>query len=92
MSEQRIAYPDNPIMAAAWLGSVRYAAMQAAIREQFRTETGHDLANVLNARGLDKSIDDATAHGKDVFDAFVDWHTAKIWGENPFPPASSEAA
>jgi hypothetical protein len=82
MAEQRIAYPDNPIMALAWLGCLQWAAEQPAIIKRFEEETGMSLKSP--ASGIERMIDEATGFRNAQFDRFVDWFNANVWGLDAF--------
>lgn len=83
MSE-RIAYPDNPIMAAAWFGCVMWVASVPEAIARFEAETGHRWLPGSVRSGIERMIDKATGHEAAVFDAFVDWVNINVWGEDPF--------
>ena len=84
MSEQRIAYPDDPLMAAAWCGCVSWASGEPEILARYAEERGRPFALAVPRSGLSKAIDAATGADRAEVDAFVDWVNENLWGEDPF--------
>jgi hypothetical protein len=76
--------PHNPIMAAAWAGSVRYALGRDDVMNAFRAETGNQWKP--GRPPLDRLIDDATGAGLEFIRAFAKWHNEHIWGEENGKP------
>lgn len=80
---QRIAYPDNPIMAGMWLSAIRVALDDDKFRKAFEADTGKRFMPPPRS-ALDAMIDKATGVNEMLADAFVDWFNDKVWGEDPF--------
>lgn len=81
---QRIAYPDNPIMAAMWAGLVRYVASRQDFIEHFEEVTGHKWIFDAARPPIERMVDKATGHDQAIVDAFVDYVNEYHWGEDPF--------
>ena len=88
---QKIAYPDNPIMAAGWLGCVNWAWGKPEIRAQFLKETGLILAPATPfERMIDKSCGVVYTPNEEIAEKFVAWVNENIWGEDPFTEVEDE--
>ena len=74
-----------PLMAGAYVGLLFWVVGVPEAREQFKTDTGHDLDRVLLGRGLPAMIDKATGYDKDVVRMFADWVTETCWGDGTDP-------
>jgi hypothetical protein len=72
-------YGDDE-MIPAWIGLLRYALSKEECREEFKMETDIDIADVINSRGLNSLIDQATGYQKNAIIKFADWVTKKLWG------------
>jgi hypothetical protein len=70
--------PVDPIMQAAWIGSVRYALGQADIIAAFRKDTG-EMWEIANS-SIECMIDEATGADRDFLRKFVIWHNENLWG------------
>jgi len=70
----------EPYMAGAWFGCVVAIGSQTEAQEYFLEATGHDIADVLNSRGIARLIDESTGHQRAVIVAFCDWVTEHFWG------------
>ena len=70
-----------PLMAGAWLGCLITAVDLPGAKDAFMAETGHDLSDVLGAKGLDRLIDESTGRTREVVVAWADWVTKNLWGE-----------
>lgn len=71
----------HEIMGGAWLGLVIYAFSVEDNRNQFKAETGIDISDVVNSKGIKKAIDQATGYEKDAIVKWADWVTKNLWGE-----------
>lgn len=76
--------PENPIMAGAWLGSVRYALGREDVMAAFRSDTGFHWTPGKSV--LDRMVDDATGVPVAFLQAFAKWHNEHIWGEENGEP------
>jgi hypothetical protein len=70
-----------PLMAGAWIGLLSWALTKEEIVESFKAETGYDIMDVLNSRGINRAIDEATGHTKAAAIAWADYVTRNLWGE-----------
>ena len=80
---QRIAYPDNPIMAIMWRDCLLWAIDSPAIRQRFKSDTGLDFVQRRESV-IDRMIDEACGVNAVIVDKFVDWFNANIWGLDAF--------
>lgn len=64
----------------AWFTFLKFAFGIERYRDQFKEETGIDLLNIIEARGLDKMIDESTGRTKDAVIKWADWVTENLWG------------
>lgn len=80
----RTAYPDNPIMAGAWISAVQWAAREPDALEAFEKATGIKPVFAQSRSPLDKQIDQVTGAENASVEAFVDWFNEHVWGEDPF--------
>jgi hypothetical protein len=76
--------PDDPLIAAAWVGSLQYALSQPDVFAEFRAQTGNTYSPGTSP--IDKMIDDATGRGFAFLRAFAKWHNEMIWGEEDGKP------
>lgn len=76
--------PVHPLMASAWIGSVRYALTRADVLAAFRKETGNQWRPGRSP--MDAMIDQATGAELDFIRAFAKWHNETIWGEENGKP------
>lgn len=81
---QRIFYPNNPVMAAAFAGMIRFAAFEPTILDQFHHATGIMPFWTARRGPIDSLIDNATGREIADFEAFVNWIIETHWGEDPF--------
>lgn len=72
--------PEDPVMAAAWLGSLRFALGRPDFVAAFRAETGNTY--MPGATPLESAIDDASGATLGFLRAFAGWHNANVWGED----------
>lgn len=70
----------HDVMAGAWLGLIIYAFSVEDHREQFKKETGIVISDVINARGINAAIDQATGYQCDAIAKWADWVTLNLWG------------
>ncbi len=76
--------PQDPVMAAAWVGSLRYVLSRDDILAAFRKQTGNNWKPAESA--IDRMIDEATGVEVDFIRAFAKWHNEHIWGEDGSKP------
>jgi len=76
--------PADPLMAGAWLGSIRYALTRDDIMATFREETGFHWKPGKTV--MDRMVDDATGVPVEFLKAFAKWHNENIWGEEEGHP------
>src|SRR5947208_188021 len=76
--------PEDPIMAGAWVGSLRYALGRADVRAAFRADTG--IARAPGKTPVDRMIDEATGADFAFVKAFARWHSQNIRGEEAGEP------
>ena len=88
MSE-RIAYPDNPIMAGAWYAAVKWASQEPDCIKRFEEATGHKFSFSDSRSPIERAVDKATGYDQESISQFVDWFNANIWGEDPFQGGSN---
>lgn len=81
---QRVAYPDNPVMAVAFVGFIRWAMCEPEVLDHFNHATGIMPWWTQSMSPLDVLIDQASGYEADVVNKFVDWLVENYWGENPF--------
>lgn len=84
MSAERIAYPNNIIMAIAWRDGLMWAISNPEILCRFEKETG-----IRGARsGIEALVDEACKVPRttpaELAEAFMEWFNKEIWGEDPF--------
>ena len=72
--------PRDPLMASAWLGSLKYALGREDVLAAFQQETGNTYTPPRTA--LEQMIDEATGAEYAFLLAFAKWHNAAIWGED----------
>ncbi len=88
VTKQRIAYPDDPLMAASWLAAIRCAlTSQPDMIKAFAKETGLALPTQPRS-AIEAVVDEATKVNSEIVDAFVDWFNVNVWGEDPFQGAA----
>ena len=80
----RIAYPDNPVMAYCFAGFLRFSLEHADTLDAFRNATGIEPFWTEKRSPLEVAIDKATGREKQQIDAFVDWLIENVWGERPW--------
>lgn len=83
----RVAYPDNPVMAICFAGFLQWAAEEKGVLDEFKTATGIAPFWIEKRTRFDAMIDAATGREKQDFDAFVDWLIESLWGESPWGEA-----
>jgi hypothetical protein len=88
---QRIAYPDNPVMAAMWHGFMMFVSSEKDIIEKFEEETNLTWPFNSDISPIDHAIDQATGYDVEVVDKFVDWANKNLWGEDPFNASSEDS-
>lgn len=81
---QRIAYPNNPIMAAAWFGLVQFLAGQPDCIRHFEEVSGQRWVFTGGRSPIERMVDTATGYDQAVIDAFIDYVNEYHWGEDPF--------
>lgn len=79
--------PKNPIMAGAWIGSLRYALTREDMMAAFRADTGNTWQPGKTT--IDRMIDEATGADFDFLKAFAKWHNANVWGEEDGKPVDA---
>ena len=67
-------------MAGAWISFLSFALTVPEYVTDFKKETGVDIQNVLNARGINKMIDEAAGRTKDAIIKWADFITLNYWG------------
>lgn len=86
MSEQRIAYPKNVIMAIAWRDGLAWALSNDDLVRKFEHDTGHHFPKKRS--GIEAMVDQACGvvppDPKTLAVAFMEWFNKEIWGEDPF--------
>lgn len=87
---QRIAYPNNAVMAMMWHGFVMFAASEKDFIKAFEEETGLHWPFKTDISPIDRAIDSACGYDVHVVDKFVDWLNVNYWGEDPFNASSEE--
>jgi hypothetical protein len=87
---QRIAYPDNPVMAYMWHGFLMFAASEKDLIKAFEDDTGLSWPFNADISPIDHAIDKATGYDVVVIDKFVDWLNENYWGEDPFHASTEE--
>ena len=80
----RVAYPDNPVMALCFAGFLRWSFEHADTLDAFRNATGIDPFWTEKRSPIDAMIDGATGRETQQIDAFVDWLIENVWGESPW--------
>lgn len=88
-ADQRIAYPDDPLMAVAWLSFVSWAARHRETLAAYEADTGKRLVFSRPRSPIDRMIDEATGYERESMESFVDWVNAELWGEDPFAAKSA---
>lgn len=87
MSEQRIAYPNNIIMAIAWRDGLRWALGSDEIVSRFESETKIYFPKKPRS-GIEVLVDQACGvvppDPTKLAVAFMEWFNKEIWGEDPF--------
>lgn len=73
-------YGDG-VMEGMWIGLLVWAATKNEIVTSFKEETGLDLPNMINSRGINAMIDKATGYDRAVVVAWADFVTKHLWGE-----------
>lgn len=68
----------NVVMAAGWLGALRFALGREDILAAFRADTGNQWQP--GQTPIDRMIDEATGAGADFFRAFLPWFNENVWG------------
>jgi len=81
-----------PIMLPAWIGLVSYAIRQNEIRQQFKKDTGHDLAMLVNRSPIARMVDEAVGLDRTLISAFADWVTVNLWGDGKDPDKKTGVA
>ena len=71
--------PSDPLMQAAWAGSLHFAIGCDELLAKFRADTGLQWTPATNA--IDRMIDEACGAPDKFMLAFVKWHNANVWGE-----------
>lgn len=82
--KQRIAYPDNPVMAAAFINFVAWAGGRPDILDWYHNATGRMPFWAKPRSAIEKMIDEASGYDIESTDHFVDWLIENIWGDDPF--------
>jgi hypothetical protein len=67
-------------MAGGWIGLVEWLVTQDWAVSDFKEKTGHDIISIIKARGIDRMIDKATGHDREVITAWADYVTEYHWG------------
>jgi hypothetical protein len=86
VSEQRIAYPNNVIMAIAWRDGLTWAFSERDLLAKFESDTGVRIPRERSAieAMVDRACGVEHASPSAIADAFVEWFNKEIWGEDPF--------
>ena len=71
----------HEVMAGAWLGLVAFALSNENYRAAFKEETEIDISDVINSKGINKMIDQATGYQGQAVAKWCDWVTVNLWGE-----------
>ena len=71
--------PDDPIIAGAWGGFLRFAIGHDGILKRYKEETGKDLMAKLSP--IEQMIDESTGHDEQTVFDFAKWATETMWGE-----------
>lgn len=71
---------DKPGMVSFWLACLVWAATDAEIVAGFERATGYRLGSLFS-RGIDRLIDEATGHHREIVIAWADYVTTNFWGE-----------
>ena len=71
--------PKNPLMVAAWCGSIRWAIGTEEILQMFQRDTGNTW--MPSRIPIERMIDEETGAGFKFVLAFARWHNQNIWGE-----------
>lgn len=69
-----------PIVAAAYIGCLKWAISNADVRSAFNIETGIDIGSLINDSPLEQMIDDASGRTQENLARFADFVTDRIWG------------
>ena len=70
--------PEDPLMAIAWSGFIRYSIGNSEIINNFRKDTGNTYKPPKTA--MDQMVDDATGHSDEFLDQFLGWLNKNYWG------------
>ena len=81
---QRIAYPENPIMAGAWVAAVQHAAGHPGMLAAFKEATGRPFLLAAPRAPIERMVDEATGADVASINDFIDWFNLAVWGEDPF--------
>ena len=69
-----------PLVAAAYIGCLKWAISNADVKSAFNIETGIDINSLINGSPLDQMIDDASGRTQEKLARFADFVTDRIWG------------
>ncbi len=84
VKNQRIAYPDDPLMAIAWLSFLRVSIQQPQVIAAYEAERGRPFTFARMRSPIERMIDDATGFTDSELDDFIDWLNEEVWGDDPF--------
>lgn len=71
----------DDVMFPAWYGLILFCYENRKIRQAFFNDTGIDIQEIVQAKGLNKMIDESTGRTEEALVAFADWVTVNYWGE-----------
>ena len=64
----------------AWFDLVNYAVTDELFVSRFKEETDIDILDVINQKGINAMIDEATGYQKEAVVKWCDWVTLNLWG------------
>ncbi len=67
-----------------YLGCLQWASAEPNVIARFESDTGTKIPPKAR-NGLDRMIDEASGMNRMVFDKFVDWFDANVWGKELAP-------
>ena len=87
---KKLAYRNDPIMAAAWLSACQVGFERPEIRALFEADRGRPLSSPPKTP-IEAMIDQATGAARAEAEEFVEWFNREVWGEDPFADECSFA-
>ena len=67
-------------MFGAWLSLVMSAFDDKETRDNFESDTGINIYDIVTAKGINGMIDKSTGRQKEAIVKWLDWVTLYIWG------------